>query len=178
MTFLVGPESVMLFLTILSYLLAARHGSYESRDVAVLERAMWLLPVVAVPLAYSTIFAPGARNWWWLCRANLATYLGLILCSVRIVQGFGAPGTGPKGQEIGVFVVMCLGVVFSSIASTSTGAMILASQKPAFSGWFGAHRFIGILLAALAAVPVAILTTLVGSVLLAAYVGISKAIER
>ena len=144
----------MALLTAIVFGFCARHGSYSPRDVQLLERLMWLLPVVAVPLAYATLLVPGAKSWWWLGRVNVALVVALLACAVKVTQGFGAPGTGPKGQDVGILVVLCLGLAIGALANAIAGSLILAEHRPAFAAWMGAHRFLGTLLTALAAVPI------------------------
>jgi hypothetical protein len=151
--FLVGPETALLLLTAAVYGFCARHGSYSSRDVELLERLVWLLPVLAVPLAFSTLLVPGAKSWWWLGRANLALHPCLMLCALRIGDSLGAPGSGPKGGEAAILIVLTFGILFAALASAGSAALILAEQRPAFAEWFRAHRFLGCLGTLVAAVP-------------------------
>ena len=51
----------MALLTVVVFFFCSRHYSYSTRDVDSLERLMWFLPVMAVPLAYATMFVPGAK---------------------------------------------------------------------------------------------------------------------
>lgn len=178
LSFLFGPEAAMALLTAGVYLFCARHGSYSSRDVQLLERLMWLLPVVAVPLAYATIFVPGAKSWWWLGRVNLALFVALIVCALKVVDGFGAPGSGPKGQDVGLLVVVCFGIVFGAIANAVAGSMILAEHKPAFAEWFQARRVLGSILTALAAVPIALVMAFGVGLLGGAFVFVTTLFKR
>lgn len=51
LTYLIGSETAMALLTAPVFIFCARHSSYSTRDVDILERLMLLLPVIAVPLA-------------------------------------------------------------------------------------------------------------------------------
>jgi hypothetical protein len=178
LTYLLGPEAAMALLTTAVFLFCARHDSYSSRDVDILEGLMWALPVLAVPLAYATILVPGAKSWWWLGRANLALFVALLVCSTKVVNGFVAPGSGPSAGAFGIFTVLCFGLVFAALANAVAGALIIAEHKPAFAEWFRARRFIGSILTALAAVPIGAAMAFVLSVALSIYVGVSSLFNR
>lgn len=178
LTYLLGPEAAMLLLTVVVFLFCSRHYSYSTRDVGILERVMWLLPVVAVPLVYATIFVPGAKSWWWLGRVNVALFVALLVCSNKVVNGFVAPGAGPSAGAFGIFTVICFGVVFAALANAVAGALIIAEHKPAFAEWFRARRFVGSILTAFAAVPIGAAMAFVLAVALGIYVGVSSLFNR
>jgi hypothetical protein len=173
-----GPEVVLGVLSVFVFIFCARHGSYSSADVRLLERLIWLLPLLVVPLAFATILLPGSKNWWWLGRVNLAVLVCLLVCAVRIVQGFGAPGSGPKGQDAGLIVVVSLGVVFGAIANAVAGAFILREQNSSFDEWFRMRPVIASVLTALASVPVMIAQTAATGLLLGVGLAIVAAFKR
>lgn len=178
LTYLVGPESVLTGFTLLVYRFCARHASYSTRDVTVLERALWLLPFLAVALAYATFLVPGARSWGWLVRVNLALLVALGVGSVRIIDGFKAPGTGPNGGAIGLLVVICLWILVGSLANGVSAAVLLADQKPAFAEWWRNHRILGGLLLVLAAFPIAAAMAFAVGIGTGVYAGISRVLGR
>lgn len=153
-TYLIGPEVIMALFIALVFLFCARHYSYNSRDVDILERLMWLLPVMAVPLAYATFLVPGAHSWWWLGRVNVALFVALLVCGNKVVNGFVAPGGGPSAGAYGIFAMLCFGLVFAALANAIVGALILAELKPGLNEWLRAHKFLGGLLTVLAAIPI------------------------
>jgi len=178
LTYLLGPEAAMALLTAGVFLFCSRHYSYSTRDVVILERLMWFLPVIAVPLAYATILVPGAKSWWWLARVNVALFVALLVCANKVVNGFVAPGAGPSAGAYGIFVVLCFGLVFAALANAFAGALILAEITPAFAEWFRAHRFIGSLLTALAAVPIGAVTVAGVGLLVGIYVFFITVFQR
>ncbi|MFO1458586.1 MAG: hypothetical protein U1G08_04190 [Verrucomicrobiota bacterium] len=178
LTYLVGPESVLTGFTLLVYGFCARHGSYSSRDVAVLERALWLLPFVAIALAYATFLVPGARSWGWLVRVNLALLVALVVGSVRIIDGFKEPGTGSNGGAIGLLVVICLWILVGSLANAISGAAILSDHKPAFAEWLRHRRILGGLVIVLAAFPIAFGMASLTGVVAGVYAGVSRVLQR
>ncbi len=178
LTYLLGPEAAMTLLTVLVFFFCARHFSYSSRDVDILERLMWLLPFIAAPLAYATIFVPGAKSWWWLGRANVALPVALLVCANKVANGFTAPGSGPSAGVFGIFAVLCFGLIIAALANAVAGALILAEYKPAVAEWFRARRFIGCLLTALAAIPIGAAMAAGGGVLLGIYVFFSTLFKR
>lgn len=178
LAFLVGPEAAMAFFTAAVFFFCARHYSYSSRDVDILERVMWLLPFAAVPLVYATIFVPGAKSWWWLGRVNVALFAALIVCGNKVVGGFVAPGAGPSAGAFGIFAVICFGVVFAALANSLSGALIIAESKPAFAEWFRARKVVGSILTALAAVPIGAAMAFVLAVALSVYVGVTSLFNR
>ncbi|MSU59902.1 MAG: hypothetical protein EXS35_17335 [Pedosphaera sp.] len=103
LTSLLGPEAAMTLLTALVFLFCARHYSSSSRDVGILDRLMWLLPFLAVPLAYATLLVPGAKSWWWLGRVNVALAVALRVCANKVMNGLKAPGSGPSAGAFGIF---------------------------------------------------------------------------
>lgn len=116
LTYLLGPESIALVAGIGTWVVTARHTSGEGRDVDLLEAcAMWL-PFVVVPLVFLTAFAPGARNWIWVGRAILLSYLALGLCGARLIQGF---GMGAKGQDAAFLMILIFGTALISVGEIS-----------------------------------------------------------
>lgn len=151
LTYLIGPEVIMLLVSGWVWWHCRQHPSGEGRDVEILERTLMLLPFCVVPLVFATIFVTGAKNWLWLCRANVALIAGLMPCAYWLVCGF---GSGSKGQDVGMIMVLAFGIILAGIGSTVAGAMILAATKPAFALWFSTHRFFGVLAVAAAAIPI------------------------
>jgi len=152
-----GPEAILAALTAAVFLFAARHMSYSAADVRMMERLVWLLPLVAVPLAFITFQWTGGKSWGWLVRANVAVLICLILCAYRIVDGFGAPGSGPKGQDAGFILMVALGAGFSAIANAVCGSLILRAHYPAVAEWFRSHTIAGPIVTAFAALPILVL---------------------
>ena len=175
---LVGPEVVLTGFTLVVYWFCARHGSFASRDVEILERALWLLPLLSVALAYATFLVPGARSWSWLVRVNLALLVALVVGSIRIIDGFKEPGTGPNGGAIGLLVVICLWILVGSLANAISGALILSEQRPAFAEWFRNRRVLAGLLTVLAAVPIAMGMTFVVGIAAGIYAGMDRILQR
>jgi hypothetical protein len=175
---LAGPESVLAALTAAVFLCCARHTSYSDADVRVLERLMWWLPLLVVPLAFATVFLPGGRTWLWLGRANFATIIALGVCAARVVSGFGAPGSGPKGQDVGFILMASFGLGFAALANALCGAMILRAQKPALAEWFREHTLLGPSLTVLAAVPVFLAELVAGGLLSMVAVAVLAMMKR
>ena len=168
----------MALLTVVVFFFCSRHYSYSTRDVDSLEPLMRLLPVIAVPLAYATMFVPGAKSWWWLGRLNGAPFVALLVCANKVVNGFVAPGAGPGAGALGIFAVICFGVVFAALANAVAGALILAENKPAFAEWFRARKFIGCLVTALAAIPIGAAMGIALSIVLSVFVGVTSLFNR
>ena len=164
-----GPEAVLAALTAAVFLFCARHMSYGAADVRALERLVWLLPLMAVPLAFVTMRWTADHTWGWLVRVNVAVLTCLTVCAFRIVDGFGLPGSGPKGQDVGFILMVSLGVMFSAVGNAVCGAAILRTQQSAVAEWFRTHTVAGPVVTALATIPIlllqAIATGLVGGVL-------------
>lgn len=148
-----GPEVILALFTAAVFAFCARHSSYSSADVRVLERLMWLLPLLVVTVGFATLAVPGARTWWWLGRINFAVLAGLTACALRVVEGFGAPGSGPKGQDAGLILVLAIGVFFSAIGNAIAGTLILRAQNVAFDDWYRMRPYLGPVLTAVATVP-------------------------
>jgi len=161
LSFLLVPEVVVALFTAAFFLFCARHSSRSPRDLELLVRAMWLLPLVAVPLAFATIFAPGGHSGWWLARVNIAVSLALLVCSIKIANTYGPVGSGRTGAGNGLIIVLTLGIVVGALANAAAGALVLAELQPAFAAWFQARKFVAGLLTLLAAVPIGFAMTLV-----------------
>lgn len=172
---LLGPEAVLVVLSALLFWFCARHNSGEGRDVAIMEKLIWAIPFIITPIAFATILAPDAKNWWWLGRAIVFTYIAILVCGYRLVCGL---GSGAKGQDVALILLVVLGAVAIAIATAVTGAMILAATKPGFAHWFEAHKILGTILTALATVPIGfalgITATFAGTILLAFYCEVFK----
>ena len=165
---LMAPELVVAVLIAVVFLVCARHHSYSDADVRVLERLLYLLPVVLVGAVFAGLYGTGLRTWGGLVRANLAVIVGLVVAGYRIVSGFGAPGSGPKGQDAGFIVLLSLGLVLSTVANAVLGTVILRAQKPAVAEWYRDHAVAGPLLSVVSMVPILLVqivaVTLVASV--------------
>lgn len=175
LTYFLGPELVLVLSAIVTWWFCARHNSGEGRDVAIMEKLIWMIPFLVTPIAFVTILAPDAKTWWWLGRAILFTYIAIFVCGFRIIEGF---GSGSKGQDVAIILLVMTGSVAVAIATGITGAMILAATKPGFANWFQAHKILGSFLTGLAMIPIGfilgIVVTFVGTILLAAYCEIFK----
>lgn len=175
LTYLLGPEAALTLATIVLYLFCARHNSGEGRDVAIMEKIVWMLPFLLAPFAFATILAPDAKNWWWLGRAILFTYVATFVCGFRVIDGF---GSGSKGQDVAIILLVMTGSVAIGISTAITGSMILAATKPGFANWFHAHQILGSFLVALSVIPIAFvlgaITTFVGTILLVFYCEVLK----
>jgi hypothetical protein len=178
LSILLGPEAAMALLTAAVFFFCSRHYSYSSRDVDLLERLMWLLPVIAVPLAYATILVPGAKSWWWLGRVNIALFTALLISSTKVVNGFVAPGAGPSAGVYGIFTILCFALIFAALANAGASALILAEHKPAFAEWFRERKMMACLVTALAAIPIGAAMAFTFSLLLGAYVSVTSIFSR
>lgn len=175
LTYLVGPESVLTLLGLLVFWFCARHNSGERHDVDQLERLVWLLPFIVVPCAFATVFVPGAKTWWWLGRAIVPTFVLLIVCGIKIVDGF---GSGAKGQDAALIIIITFGTLAVAFATAVTGAMILAANRPAFGEWFQARPVLGSTLTALAALPIGVVLGIVVTLAFSVSVFVSTLLKR
>ncbi|HYG22863.1 MAG TPA: hypothetical protein VEH04_08780 [Verrucomicrobiae bacterium] len=157
-TYLLGPETVLTIITFVIFTVCARHSSGEGKDVELLEKILMGLAFWVVPLVFATVSVPGARNWWWLGRAIGLTSIMLLVIACRLISGF---GTGAKGQDAAFILVMILGIVMISLCAAVSGGWILFDLRPGFANWFRNHRFVGSLLVAAGAIPIAIALGLV-----------------
>lgn len=173
--YLLGPEAVLAAATAVLFWFCARHNSGEGRDVVTMEKLIWAIPFVLTPIAFATILAPDARNWWWLGRAIGFTYIAIFVCGFRIINGL---GSGPKGQDVAMILLVVTASVAIAIASSVTGALILAATKPGFANWFQSHKFLGSFLTMLAMIPIGfalgITATFISTILLAFYCEVFK----
>lgn len=175
LTYLVGPESVLTLLGLLIFWFCARHNSGERHDVDLLEKLVWLLPFIVVPCVFATVFVPGAKSWWWLGRAIVLTFVMLLVCGGKIVDGF---GSGARGQDAALIIIATFGTVAVSLASAIAGAMILAANKPAFGEWFQARPVLGSMLTALAALPIGFVLGGVIMLVFGVFVFVSTLLKR
>ncbi len=175
LTYLIGPETVLTLFSILLFWFCARHNSGAGRDVVIMEKLIWTMPFIVTPIAFATIFVPDAKNWWWLGRTIVFTYIAIMVCGYRLIEGL---GSGSKGQDAALILLLAIGAVAIAIATAVTGAMILAATKPGFANWFQAHKVLGTLLTAFATIPIGVVlgltATFVGTILLAFYVEVFK----
>ncbi len=175
LTYLLGPEAVLVVFSALLFWFCSRHTSGAGRDLAIMEKLIWAIPFIITPMAFATILAPDAKNWWWLGRAIVFTYLAVMVCGYRLIEGL---GSGSKGQDAALILLLVLSAVAIAIATAITGTMILAATKPGFANWFQAHKILGTILAALATIPIGIVlgltATFVGTILLSFYCEVFK----
>ncbi len=175
LTYLLGPETALVLFSGLLFWFCARHNSGEGRDLALMEKLIWAIPFIITPLAFATILAPDAKHWWWLGRAIVLTYIAIMVCGYRLIEGL---GSGAQGQDVGLILLLMLGAVAIAIATAVTGAMILAETKPGFANWFHAHKILSAFLTALTTIPIGavlgLTATFVGTLLLAFYVEVFK----
>lgn len=174
-TYLLGPETALAVATALLFWFCARHNSGEGRDVAIMEKLIWAIPFILTPIAFATILAPDAKNWWWLGRAIGFTYLAIFVCGYRLICGL---GSGSKGQDVAMILLVVTASVAIAIASSIAGTMILIATKPGFANWLQAHKFLGSLLTALVTIPIGfvlgIVVTIISTVFLAFYCEVFK----
>jgi len=156
-----GPELVLAVITAAVFWFCARHNSGEGRDVMLCERLLMLLPLLIVPPAFATVLLPGAKTWWWLGRVIVFTYVFMLVGAGRLIAGF---GTGAKGQDAAFILVVVFGTVLIAIGTAVTGAMVLAEHRPAFAAWFGARKLLGVVLTAIAIVPIGFALGLVATI--------------
>lgn len=167
-TYLIGPETVLTLGTAVLFWFCARHNSGAGRDVALMERLIWLLPLILTPLAFATVFVPGAKSWWWLGRAAVFSFVAILVCGGRLISGL---GPGAKGQDAALILLIVLGAAAVGLATAATGAIVLGAKKPGFAQWFDTHKVLGSVLTLLSAVPIGFVlgaaVTICGTVLLA-----------
>jgi hypothetical protein len=170
LTNLPGPEATLVLLSALLFWFCSRCNSGEGRDIAVMDKLKWAIPFITTPIAFATICAPYAKNWWWLGRAIVFTYMAIMVCGYRVISGL---GSGSKGQDVALILQVVLGAAAIAIATAVTVAMILAAPKPGFANWFHAHKILGTLFSALAMLPIGLVrgrtVTVVGAILLGLY---------
>lgn len=175
LTYLIGPEVILAVFSTGVFWFCSRHASGEGRDVAIMEKLVMLLPWVVVPLVFATVWVPGGKSVWWLVRAVVLTYLMLVVCGGRIIGGF---GPGARGQDAAFIIVLMFGTAAVALATSVTGAMILAEMKPAFARWFAARKVLASMLTLAAAVPIGavlgVVATLCTGFLLAFYDGLKS----
>ncbi|MFO1498365.1 MAG: hypothetical protein U1G07_08240 [Verrucomicrobiota bacterium] len=152
-SYFLGPEVAAVACGIAVYWFCQHHHSGESRDVRLLEGLLWITPPVLTTAVFLTIFVPGAKSWAWLIRVNLAFLSSLCFCGYQIVASF---GDGAKGQDVGFYLAIILGIILGSMANAITGGMVLAAQRPALAEWLRSHPFLGGLGVLLAALPIGV----------------------
>ena len=172
---LIGPEALLAVATALLFWFCSRHNSGEGRDAEIMGKWIWAIPFVLAPLAFATILLPDSRTWSWLARAIVSTYVATFVCGYRLICGL---GSGAKGQDAAMILLVVLGSVAVAIGATVTGTMILASKNPAVADWFAAHRLLGSTLTVPAMIPIGIglgfVVTVISGVLLAFYCEVIK----
>lgn len=175
LTYLLGPETVLVLVNLAVFWFCARHGSGAGEDLRWMERGVWLMPPLAVGAAFLTLAVPGASGWWWLGRAILASLVGTAVLAWRLVEGF---GSGAKGQDAAYIIALCLTGLSIGLGTAVAGAILLARQNPAFAEWWRMRPVVGIVLTLGASVPLGaglVLVTAVGGGLL---LGLMSAFRR
>lgn len=178
LTLLAGPELVLGVFTAAVFAFCARHHSYSDEDVRLLEKLLLLLPLLVVPVGFITVLVPGAKTWAWLARVNLATLGCLIACGLRIVDGFGAPGSGPKGQDAGMILVIGFGIVWSALANAICGTAVLRAQQAGVAAWYRAHPIGGYALTAVATAPILVVQGIVTVAIVTVVMLLAGALQR
>jgi hypothetical protein len=175
LTYFIGPETTLAILSAAVFWICARHNSGECRDIAIMEKLVMSLPFLVVPIVFATLFVPGAKTWWWLGRTIPLTFLMLMICSGRIISGF---GSGAKGQDAAFIMVIIFGTIAVSLAASVAAAMILSETRPAFADWFRGRKILGSFLTLLSAVPIGavlgIIVTVGVAIFAAAYSGLKR----
>jgi len=148
LTYLLGPELVLVLTAIVTCGFCSRHNSGEDRDVEIMTRLIWFMPFIITPFVFAAVCVPGAKNWWGLARAILLTFIAVFVCGWRISDAF---GTGLRGQDGAVLILVLFGSVTVALAVAVTGAMTLTETRSGVANWFQAHRCLGLLLTPAAA---------------------------
>lgn len=169
LTYLAGPETALLLASLAVFWFCSRHNSGEGRDATLLSRTVWMIPFILAPIAFSTFLVPGARTWAWLARAVVVSYIAILICAFRVVEGF---GSGSKGQDVAIILTLMLASVAVAIPTTIVSALLLADARPALGAWFHNHRILGSLLIAASAIPIGAILAMTATVAFALVLGI------
>jgi hypothetical protein len=175
LTYLVGPELVMILAVVATHLILAKHTSGEGRDIRIAEQMVMGLPPLVALLAFFTIFVPGSRDWWWLGRAIIAVFIGTGFVASRCIDAF---GSGSKGQDGAFLLAYVFAGAVVSLGTAVGAAMIQAAANPAFADWFRMRPVIGSFLTLLAAVPIGVVLLFVGGTLGAVVLAIWAELSR
>lgn len=175
LTYLVGPEVVVLVAVLATQAVVARHGSGSGRDLRIVEQMVMALPPLVALAAFLTVLVPGARDWWWLGRAVVASFVGAGFIAARCISAFGA---GAKGQDAAFIMAFVFTGAVVSVGVAVAGAMIKAATTPAFADWFRLRPVLGSFLTLLAAVPIGIGLLLVVGTTVGVVLGLWSAFTR
>ena len=152
--YLFSPEILLGLLNLGVILFCARHRTYSDSDVQALSCLAFLLPALAVLAGFALIFVPTPKTWGWLARANLETWATLLFCGFQIVSGFGAPGSGPKGQDAGFILILSFGLCATALANAFSLSQIFRGSRTSWDTWLSSHPVAGFLAVGAGAVPV------------------------
>jgi hypothetical protein len=165
---LLGPELAMTILVGVIWLVTAKATVGDPTVVHWAERAVWLMPIIAVALAFATLFWPHLGplvideplSWWRLGRTALVSIVGPCIAVWFIVHLF---GSGAHGQDAAFIITLLIAGVFTSLGIAIGGAAILADRHEAFAEWFRMRPIIGSALTLIAALPIGIVLFFVTS---------------
>lgn len=163
LTYVLGPEAVVLAFNLAVFAFCARHASGEGRDLQLMERGLMLLPPLVAAAAFLTGAVPGALQWGWLARAIAASFLGNAILAWRLIEGF---GTGAKGQDAAYILALCSTGMMAGLGTAIASALILSRSHPGFATWFQARPILGSVLTLASAIPIGL-----GLLLVAAFTG-------
>lgn len=150
---LLAPETVLSALTGFVIWFSSRHASGHGGDAVELERLLGNLPWFIVPLSFATIWAPGARNWWWLGRTIVFTFVALCVGAERVIARL---GTGAQGQDAALATVLLIGLGLVSVGTVLSIGLILSATRPGFTEWFRSHPILGSILGVFAVFPIGV----------------------
>lgn len=112
LSILLGPE---LFWTIL-YLgcrwLAARNDPPTSAGNALLNGAIWVAVLVAVPLSFASLSLPGVNRWIMFARLAVAAFIGLNACVFAACDGIKYP---EPGRDSGLMALWMMAIVVGGL---------------------------------------------------------------
>lgn len=163
LTYVLGPETVVVAFNLAVFAFCARHASGEGRDLQLMERGSMLLPPLVVVAVFLTAMVPGVLHWGWLARAITASFLGSAVLAWRLIEGF---GTGARGQDAAYILALCSTGMMTGLGTAIVGTLILCRSHPGFATWFQARPIIGWVLTLVSAIPIGL-----GLLLVAAFTG-------
>lgn len=108
--YLPGPELFWLMIYGIVLYLAARNVPPTPSGNWLLLGLWWVLPLIAIPLAFSFFFIPGIPKEWLFLRTNIACLIGLF---AAMSKGLGAHGQG--GPGVGTAWMVGIGLGFVSL---------------------------------------------------------------
>lgn len=128
---LLGPELFWTMLYLACRWLAARNVPPTAAGNAMLNWAIWIAVLVAVPLSFALLGLPGTNRWIMFARLAVAAFIGLNACVFAACDGINYPGLGQNSGLMALWMIAIMAGGFVWCVSAGVSLFLLRLKTTA-----------------------------------------------